>query len=84
MAVNASTNLSRSSGPYPDPLVESYNHSVHRSHGFAPANVTEADEPLLYKTLYKIDAPIRFRFAVNDVVRISKAHKMFRKGYLPG
>ncbi|GFU54058.1 putative uncharacterized transposon-derived protein F54H12.3 [Trichonephila clavipes] len=66
------------------PLVDSYNNSVHRSHGFAPANVTEADEPQLYKLLYKIDSPIRFRFAVNDVVRISKARKVFRKGYLPG
>ncbi|GFQ75014.1 putative uncharacterized transposon-derived protein F54H12.3 [Trichonephila clavata] len=66
------------------PLVYSYNHSVHRSHGFAPANVTEADEPLLNKSLYEIDAPVRFRFAVNDVVRISKARKVFRKGYLPG
>ncbi|GBM33609.1 hypothetical protein AVEN_115919-1 [Araneus ventricosus] len=66
------------------PLVDSYNHSVHRSHGFAPANVTEADEPLLYKSLYNINAAIRFRFAVNDVVRISKARKVFRKGYLPG
>ncbi|GBN99062.1 Putative uncharacterized transposon-derived protein F54H12.3 [Araneus ventricosus] len=65
-------------------LVDSYNHSVHRSHGFAPANVTEADEPLLYKSLYNINVPIRFRFAVNDVVRISKARKVFRKGYLPG
>ncbi|GBM39910.1 Putative uncharacterized transposon-derived protein F54H12.3 [Araneus ventricosus] len=53
------------------PLVDSYNRSVHRSHGFAPANVTEADEPLLYKSLYNINAPIRFRFEVNDVVRIS-------------
>ncbi|GFT49030.1 chromo domain-containing protein [Trichonephila clavipes] len=26
----------------------------------------------------------RFQFAVNDVVRISKARKVFRKGYLPG
>ncbi|GBN81539.1 Putative uncharacterized transposon-derived protein F54H12.3 [Araneus ventricosus] len=48
------------------PLVDSYNHSVHRSHGFAPANVTEADEPLLYKSLYNINAAIRFRFAGED------------------
>ncbi|GBM86886.1 hypothetical protein AVEN_207397-1 [Araneus ventricosus] len=65
------------------PLVHSYNHSVHRSHGFAPANVTEADEHLLYNSLYNINAPIRFRFAVNDVVRISIS-QVFRKGYLPG
>ncbi|GFX70584.1 uncharacterized protein TNCV_875581 [Trichonephila clavipes] len=38
----------------------------------------------LYKLLYKIDSPITFRFAVNDVVRISKARKVFREGYLPG
>ncbi|GFT65431.1 uncharacterized protein TNCV_1902051 [Trichonephila clavipes] len=50
----------------------------------APTNVTEADEPQLYKLLYKIDSPIRLRFAVKDVVRISKARKVFRKGYLPG
>ncbi|GBN58753.1 Putative uncharacterized transposon-derived protein F54H12.3 [Araneus ventricosus] len=42
------------------PIAYSYNHSVHRSHGFAPANVTEADEPLLYKSLYNINAPLRF------------------------
>ncbi|GFV12880.1 putative uncharacterized transposon-derived protein F54H12.3 [Trichonephila clavipes] len=65
-------------------LVDSYNHSVHRSHGFAPANVTEADEPMIYKSLYNISSPIRFRFSVNDVVRISKARKVFKKGYLPG
>ncbi|GFS54972.1 uncharacterized transposon-derived protein F54H12.3 [Trichonephila clavipes] len=58
--------------------------SVHRSHGFAPANVTEADEPMIYKSLYNISSPIRFRFSVNDVVRISKARKVFKKGYLPG
>ncbi|GFT20342.1 uncharacterized transposon-derived protein F54H12.3 [Trichonephila clavipes] len=65
-------------------LVDSYNHSVHRSHGFAPANVTEADEPMIYKSLYNISSSIRFRFSVNDVVRISKARKVFKKGYLPG
>ncbi|GFT48598.1 uncharacterized transposon-derived protein F54H12.3 [Nephila pilipes] len=51
------------------PLVDSCNNSVHRSHRFAPANVTEADEPQLYKSLYEIDVPIRFRFSVNDVVQ---------------
>ncbi|GBM24866.1 Putative uncharacterized transposon-derived protein F54H12.3 [Araneus ventricosus] len=66
------------------PLVDSYNHSVYQSHGFEPANVTEADEPLLYKSLYNINAAIRFRLAINDVVRISKARNVFRKGYLPG
>ncbi|GBN11141.1 hypothetical protein AVEN_91943-1 [Araneus ventricosus] len=66
------------------PIAYSYNHSVHRSNGFAPANVTEADEPLLYKSLYNINAPIRFRFAVNDVVRISKARKVFRRPNIHG
>ncbi|GIY26777.1 uncharacterized transposon-derived protein F54H12.3 [Caerostris darwini] len=65
-------------------LIDSCNCSVHRSHGFAPANVMEADEPLLYKSLYNISSPIQFRFAVDDVVRISKARKVFKKGYLPG
>ncbi|GIY30401.1 uncharacterized transposon-derived protein F54H12.3 [Caerostris extrusa] len=46
------------------PLIDSYNHSVHRSHGFAAANVTEADEPVLYKSLYNMSSPIWFRFGV--------------------
>ncbi|GFS73209.1 putative uncharacterized transposon-derived protein F54H12.3 [Trichonephila clavipes] len=66
-------------------LVDSYSHSVHRSHGFAPANVTEADEPMIYKSLYNISSPIRFSFSVNDIVRISKARKVFKKAiYLVG
>ncbi|GIY63401.1 uncharacterized protein CEXT_148621 [Caerostris extrusa] len=49
------------------PLIDSYNHSVHRSPGFALANVTEANVPLLYKSLYNISSPTQFLFAVDNV-----------------
>ncbi|GFX44099.1 uncharacterized transposon-derived protein F54H12.3 [Trichonephila clavipes] len=65
-------------------LVDSYNHSTHRAHGFEPAKVTMADEPELYKRLYHSSLVPQFRFAVGDIVRVSKARKTFRKGYLPG
>ncbi|XP_054714661.1 uncharacterized protein LOC129231001 [Uloborus diversus] len=64
-------------------LVDSYNHSIHSAHGFAPFKVTVDDEPKLYKRLYSYSSLPQFRFAVGDVVRISKARKVFRKGYLP-
>ncbi|GFW07460.1 uncharacterized transposon-derived protein F54H12.3 [Trichonephila clavipes] len=107
-------------------LVDSYNHSTHRAHGFEPAKVTMADEPELYtilvwfhnsergvpaqvsstsldhgsklrgpspKALVQLNSATlilthsltpQFRFAVGDIVRVSKARKTFRKGYLPG
>ncbi|GFY28000.1 chromo domain-containing protein [Trichonephila clavipes] len=39
---------------------------------------------LSYINRYTKYSPIRVRFAANDVVRVSKARKVFRKGYLPG
>lgn len=65
-------------------LVDSYNHSIHSAHGFAPVKVTKNNEGELYKRLYSFGSKPQFRFAVGDVVRISKALKTFRKGYLPG
>ncbi|GIX71542.1 chromo domain-containing protein [Caerostris darwini] len=35
-------------------------------------------------TTFRSSSPIRFRFAVDDVVRISKARKILKKGYLSG
>lgn len=65
-------------------LVDSYNNSIHSSHGFAPAKITHDDEPTIYQRLYQYQTFSKFRFAVGDIVRISKAHRTFKKGYLPG
>ncbi|GFS69632.1 chromo domain-containing protein [Nephila pilipes] len=61
------------------PIVDSYDHSVHRSHGFVPAKITETDKPALYRFLCNISSLIMLRFAVNDVVRISKVRKALEK-----
>ncbi|GFU04883.1 chromo domain-containing protein [Trichonephila clavipes] len=65
-------------------LVHSYNHSIHRAHGFEPTKLTTDDEPELYKRLYHSNVDPQFSFTAGDIVRLSKARKTFRKGYLPG
>ncbi|GFX76237.1 chromo domain-containing protein [Trichonephila clavipes] len=65
-------------------LVHSYNHSIHRAHGFEPTKVTTDDEPELYKRLYHSNVDPQSSFTAGDIVRLSKARKTFRKGYLPG
>ncbi|GFW62207.1 uncharacterized transposon-derived protein F54H12.3 [Trichonephila clavipes] len=65
-------------------LVHSYNHSIHRADGFEPTRLTTDDEPELYKRLYHSNVDPQFSFTAGDIVRLSKARKTFRKGYLPG
>ena len=67
-----------------DQLVNSYNHSYHRSIGMAPAQVTPENSEDVWQKLYygelrgKIVPP---KFALGDLVRISKTRRVFRKGY---
>ncbi|GFT88590.1 uncharacterized transposon-derived protein F54H12.3 [Trichonephila clavipes] len=65
-------------------LVHSYNHSIHRAHGFEPTKLTTDDELELYKHLYHSNVDPQFSFTAGDIVRLSKARKTFCKGYLPG
>jgi len=65
-------------------LVDSYNKTPHSAHGMKPADITVKDEPELYKRLYNQTQISKFRFKVGDLVRISKAQRLFRKGYLAG
>ncbi|GFX84893.1 uncharacterized transposon-derived protein F54H12.3 [Trichonephila clavipes] len=58
--------------------------SFHPSQGFEPTKLTTDDEPELYKRLYHSNVDPQFSFTAGDIVRLSKAHKTFRKGYLPG
>ena len=67
-------------------LVDSYNDSVHRSIGLAPSQVSWKNDAQVWKRLYgkKRMKPKSFAFRVGDWVRLSKARRTFKKGYLPG
>lgn len=64
-------------------VLNSYNESVHRSTGLAPSQVTPKLESSIFKKLYGYVADVKFKFALGEQVRISKAKKTFRRGYLP-
>ena len=66
-------------------LVRSYNHSRHRSIGMRPSDVNLKNESVVWERLYGDEANklFKYKFSVGDQVRISKARRMFKKGYLP-
>ena len=63
----------------------SYNHSRHRSIGMKPVDVNTENESVVWQRLFgdEISKPIKYKFKVGDQVRISKAKRTFKKGYLP-
>ena len=66
-------------------LVSSYNHTLHRSIKMAPAKATKENEITVWKNLYGdevLDAKDT-TLKQGDQVRISKARRAFKKGYLP-
>ena len=70
-------------------LIQAYNKSVHRSIGMAPERVTEAVEHELWqaqeeKGPQKVTAKQpHSKSVVGDHVTLSKAKRVFPKGYLP-
>ena len=66
-------------------LVDSYNHSRHRSIGMAPADVQERDQDLIWSRLYGDGDTERKRQSIptGAMVRINKAKGVFDKGYMP-
>lgn len=67
-------------------LVHAYNHSYHRSIKRTPAEVNISNQEDVWQTLYgqplrqtRIAKPLK----AGDRVRISKARRQFKKGYLP-
>ena len=65
-------------------MVASYNHTVHRTIGIPPAEVTWANQTTVSKRLYGRKGPkISCKFSPGDRVRLSKAKRTFKKGYLP-
>ena len=66
-------------------LVQGYNRSYHRSIKGAPNEVTEANSPEVWETLYGKKGKVkRPRFKVGDCVRLNEKFRMFKKGYLQG
>ena len=66
-------------------LVRAYNRSHHRSIGRTPASVSAENVRAVLRTLYGNTADTKrvAKFRVGDLVRISKARRTFKKGYLP-
>lgn len=65
-------------------LVTAYNTTYHRSLGRAPADVDRENQETVWQTLYgRPITPKRAKLLVGDKVRISKARRTFKKGYLP-
>jgi hypothetical protein len=64
-------------------MVTSYNHTVHRTIGIPPAEVTWANQTTVSKRLYGRKRPKKScKFSPRDRVRLSKAKRTFKKGYL--
>ncbi len=65
-------------------LISGYNNTVHSSINMAPANVLKPiDELKIRQKLYgKPSTPKIYKYHVGDYVRISKARRQFKKGYL--
>jgi hypothetical protein len=65
-------------------MVASYYHTVHRTIGIPPAEVTLANQTTVSKRLYGRNGPKQFStFSPGDRVRLSKTKRTFKKGYLP-
>ena len=67
-----------------DSVVDVYNRTPHRSIGMAPDDVTSGNKARVWLSLYA--DPVVYKepsLQVGDTVRISKARRTFKKGYLP-
>ena len=66
-------------------IVQSYNHSHHRSIGMAPADVKKKDEDSIWQRLYGDAKPraLKVEMAPGQTVRLSKVKTTFEKGYMP-
>lgn len=69
-------------------LLHNYNHNYHRIIKRTPASVTKNNETDVWITQYssvqKPSEDFKTKFAVGDLVRISKHRSIFSRGFLPG
>ena len=64
-------------------MVNAYNHSVHRSIGMKPADVSGDNVDKVRKSFQRKRIASKRDVRVGDTVRISKVKNVFEKGYLP-
>ena len=68
-------------------LVNAYNQKIHRSIGIAPINVNKKNRKRVFDHQYgqylKNSNPIKYKYHINDKVRLSKYRETFTKGYKP-
>lgn len=68
-----------------DKIVYNYNHSKHRSHGYAPAKIKRKDHDIILTNLYSKFAKLKPRkpkFLPGSLVRISEKKLTFTKKYM--
>ena len=65
------------------PVVDSYNHTLHRSIGTAPNDVTAENEDMIARRLYPPKPELTWKYHTGDTVRITKDKNVFGKGHLP-
>jgi hypothetical protein len=66
-----------------DDLLHSYNNTYHSSIRMAPSQVDPSNADIILKRLYPIKPKPKWKYVVGDRVRICKAKRVFKKGYLP-
>lgn len=68
-----------------DNIVDSYNHTKHRTIKLKPSEVDKQNEKILLQTVYmhKKELSLKHKYNVGDSVRISKYKSLFEKGYEP-
>ena len=63
-------------------VVSNYNHTIHRSHGKRPVDVTDENRDDVYKKLYpKQSISVVCKFKIGDKVRKIREKTLFEKGY---
>jgi len=66
-----------------DDLVNSYNNTDHRSIGMKPSEVNSSNEQQVRERLYPLKPKnLKWKFELNDSVRISMQRQPFQKGYM--
>ena len=63
-------------------LVQSYNNTFHRAIGLAPSEVNSSNQETVWQRLYGHEDVGNPKYHVGDCVRISKAKRQFKKGYM--
>jgi len=66
-----------------DDIVDNYNGTFHRTIKMAPKDVNNSNENKIFEDMYLFSAqkPLKYKFKVNDKVRLSNTRSIFAKSY---